>query len=249
VSLQVPQGWKVTHDAASESVTAVQDPSRPGSPQLWIHLPARVSGNADQMIDAALGQLGSSATVAKRERLPDGSAAAVVLDVTHSGAVVRMGAIAVVRDGVGAVAVFAAQPTEFEQLGGAQLAGTVLVATNAAAAAPTATSPQPTPDRSSPADSAQPSTEKDPLTTIVGDPKFRCDASGSFRRCHNQGNGFERCTPQSVSAFGFGEKESGARAMAVGICERQKTSLMIINNINDRSEAGKSCEVVSCQRI
>jgi hypothetical protein len=70
-------------------------------------------------------------------------------------------------------------------------------------------------------------------------------AAGSWKECKT---GSYPCYEHTVSAFGWGESEPGARTFAEAACGRQMTSLMIIANSNLKSTSRmvSQCRSTAC---
>ena len=124
VSLQVPQGWKVTVDQAQGLVMVAQDPAR--SDGAWLALRVTQAATEDALLDAVIAQLGAGAVVIDRSPLPGGAGKRLVADVTAQGMPLRVGAVAVAGQGAAVVGMLMSRQDAFAGLGGTDLVARVL---------------------------------------------------------------------------------------------------------------------------
>jgi hypothetical protein len=124
-SLALPRAWSTHDDGAMISSQA--DPRRHDSPVIVVVLqPSGVAATEDQLLDGIAGKIAKDVKVTARGALAGGRGHTLVAEGSAGGVTVRLGAVAFVDGGAGAVVVLAARADEFAAIGGLDLARNVI---------------------------------------------------------------------------------------------------------------------------
>ncbi|HUJ60140.1 MAG TPA: hypothetical protein VLX92_16655 [Kofleriaceae bacterium] len=124
-TVSLPKGWNVVDQ--DNVVAAQQDPRRQDAAVVMCAVQASgVDKSEEELLTLFAQKIATNLEVRETAPVPGGKGHALLADGTVGGIAVRVGAIALVDHGAGAVCALAAKADDFDGLGGARLALDVL---------------------------------------------------------------------------------------------------------------------------